>query len=711
MQSAHLQRIPTVKKGWVQTFLPASSGPGRSKFPLPPHISRLKTRSATVECTIRPIAASVTAPDTTRFSSPAEELALLKQLGQRFPNIDAAMAEIARLSAVLTLPKGTIHVISDIHGEDQKLRHVINNASGTLRPLVERLFSDRLDGVQFQEFLTLIFYPNEVLHGLERRLVAPDAARAYAQETLRNLFELVRILAARYSLKRAMEVFPAEYRELLSEILHMPTTERGTEFVAAIVAELVRRGRIWQLIHVTVRLVRNLAIYELIIGGDCWDRGPRGDRVVDYLRQQPNVSFIWGNHDAAWLGAALGHEALICNVLRLSLRYRRFLQVDEGYSIPWTPLEYLASTVYADDPAEHFLPKKDGLRPNVLVARMQKAIAIMQFKLEGQMIDRRPEWQLGHRKLLDGIDLTQGTVTLDGVAYPLRDTRFPTLNPAAPFALTPEEKRCLDRLRASFLSSQKLGEHMRWVVSRGAMYLRRDDHLIFHGCVPVDEKGDFLTMKVDGQLYHGRELFEAIQRVLVRVVDRPELPDLDLLWYLWSGPRSPLFGKDKITTFERYFVGNKEAEHETKNPYFALIHEAPFCEKVLKEFGTDPDRGLIVNGHVPVKIEKGESPLKRSGKAITIDGAFSEAYGDYGYTLVLEHDQTFLACHHHFESVEAAVRDGVDIIPSVTTVRSWAKTRRMADTERGADFRGEISLLERLIVAYQHNTLRQSAPR
>ena len=653
----------------------------------------------------------MTAPDTTRFSSPAEELALLKQLGQRFPNIDAAMAEIARLSAVLTLPKGTIHVISDIHGEDQKLRHVINNASGTLRPLVERLFSDRLDGVQFQEFLTLIFYPNEVLHGLERRLVAPDEARAYAQETLRNLFELVRILAARYSLKRAMEVFPAEYCELLSEMLHMPTTERGAEFVAAIVAELVQRGRIWHLIHVTVRLVRNLAIYELIIGGDCWDRGPRGDRVVDYLRQQPNVSFIWGNHDAAWLGAALGHEALICNVLRLSLRYRRFLQVDEGYSIPWTPLEYLAATVYGDDPAEYFLPKKDGLRPNVLVARMQKAIAIMQFKLEGQMIDRHPEWQLGHRKLLDGIDQARGTVTLDGIVYPLRDTRFPTLNPADPFALTAEEKRCLDRLRSSFLSSQKLGEHIRWVVSHGAMYLKRDEHLIFHGCVPVDEKGDFLAMMVDGKPYRGRALFEAIQRVLVRVVDRPELPDLDLLWYLWSGPRSPLFGKDRITTFERYFVGNKEAEHETKNPYFALIHEAAFCEKVLKEFGADPDRGLIVNGHVPVKIEKGESPLKRSGKAITIDGAFSEAYGDYGYTLVLEHNRTFLACHHHFESVEAAVRDGVDIIPSITTVRSWEQPRRMAETERGAEFRGEISLLERLIWAYQHNALRQSAPR
>jgi fructose-1,6-bisphosphatase-3 len=653
----------------------------------------------------------VTEPDPIFPSSPAEDLAVLRQLAQRFPNIDAATAEIARLSAVLTLPKGTIHVISDIHGEDQKLRHVINNASGTLRPLIERLFGPKLAPARFKEFLTLIFYPGEVVQRLEQRRMPPQELRVHALETLRNLFELVRILVARYSLKRAMEVFPAEYRELLVEMLHEPTTDRGNEFVAAIVDELIRRERIWNLIHLTVRMVRNLAIYELIIGGDCWDRGPRGDRVVDYLRQQPNVSFIWGNHDVAWLGAALGHEALICNALRISLRYRRIGQVDEGYSIPWTPLEHLASTVYDGDPAEQFMPKEPGLRPAVLIARMQKAAAVMQFKLEGQMIARHPEWGLDHRRLLDRIDAAKGTIEVDGVAWPLRDTRLPTLDPEHPYALSEEERRCLDRLRASFLHSQKLGEHARWLVSRGAMYLRRDEHLIFHGCVPVDDKGDFLPMIVDGEPFRGRALFDAIQRVLVRVPDRPAEPDLDLLWYLWSGPRSPLFGKDRITTLERDFIADKEAHHETKNPYFALIHEAPFCEKILREFGADPARGLIVNGHVPVKIEKGESPLKRSGKAITIDGAFSEAYGDHGYTLVLEADRTFLALHHHFESVEAAVRDGVDIIPSVTTVRSWDRPRRMADTERGADFRGEIALLERLIDAYRHNDLRQAPQR
>ncbi len=637
------------------------------------------------------------------------ELVALRPLATRFPNVDAAMAEIARLSAVLTLPKGTIHVLSDIHGEDKKLRHVISNASGSLRPLVEGLFAKQMTASQLQEFITLIFYPNEMIERLRHQPRAGDELELFAFSTLNSLFELVRILAARYSLKRAMEVFPAEYRDLLAELLHEPTTDRGREFVTAIVAEMVRRDRIWNLIHVTVRLVRNLAIYELIIGGDCWDRGPRGDNVVDYLRQQPNVSFVWGNHDVAWLGASLGHDALICHVLRVSLRYRHLGQIDEGYSIPWTPLENLAQTIYGNDPAEHFMPKAGGTRSKLLVARMQKAIAIMQFKLEGQMIARHPEWEMEHRRLLHRIDLKEKTITVDGVVHPLRDTLLPTIDPADPYTLSAEEKKCLRFLHNSFLCSQKLTDQMRWLVSRGAMYLRRDDNLIFHGCVPVDAAGEFLPMVVDGKKYIGRPLFDAVERLIARTQEQPTQNDLDCLWYLWSGPRSPLFGKDRITTFERDFIADKHSHEETKNPYFSLIHEAAFCDKILSEFGVNPERGLIVNGHVPVKIEKGESPMKKSGKAITIDGAFSEAYGDHGYTLVLEADRTFLATHHHFQSVDAAIRDGVDIIPSISVVRSWPETRRMGDTERGAQFRCEIELLERLIEAYRQNRLR-SAP-
>jgi fructose-1,6-bisphosphatase-3 len=639
------------------------------------------------------------------------ELITLRALSSRFPDVDSAMAEIARLTAVLTLPKGTIHVISDIHGEDKKLRHVINNASGTLRPLVHKLFAERMTPAEFQSFLTLIFYPAEVVERLEATLLDPEELRSFCTRTLRHEFELVRVLAARYSLRRAMEVFPPEFRELMAEMLHEPTTERDRAFVEAIVDELLRRGRVLHLVHVTARLVRNLAIYELIIGGDCWDRGPRGDRVLDYLRQQPNVSFIWGNHDVAWLGAALGHEALICHVLRISLRYRRLGQLDEGYSIPLTPLEHLARTIYADDPATSFLPRDGGMRPSLIVARMQKAAAVMQFKLEGQVIARNARWNMDHRRVLHRIDRDAGTVEVDGIRYSLGDTGLPTVDPADPYALSAQERRCMDRLKRSFLASQKLGEHMRYLVSHGSMYLVRDGCLIFHGCVPVSRSGEFLAFEIEGQSLGGRALFDAIGKAVVRAAERKAQSDLDLLWYLWSGDRSPLFGKDRITTFERDFIPDRAAHHETKNPYFELIHEPWFCDQILREFDVDPATGLIVNGHVPVKIEKGEDPIKRSGKAITIDGAFSEAYGDRGYTLVLEADRTLLAEHSHFESVEAAVRDGVDIIPKVSVIRTWDRPRKMADTERGRQLRCEIRMLERLIEAYRNNDLKQGSLR
>jgi len=638
------------------------------------------------------------------------ELATLEPLAHEIPNVDSAISEIARLWAELTLPRGTIHVISDIHGEHKKLRHVINNASGTLRPLVENLFKDRMPPEQFQEFLTLIFYPAEVVERLEQRIRDAKDQKAYAMRTLHDLFEIVRVLAGRRSLDAATRVLPAEYRELLAEILHSPSTERDHTYVEAIVDELTRRGRVLHLIHLIGRVIRNLAIDELIIAGDCWDRGQRGDKVVEYLMQQPNVSFVWGNHDAAWLGACLGHEALICHVLRISLRYRRLSQLEEGYGIPIEPLDLLVRTVYANDPASGFEVKGTGMREKVMMARMQKAAAIMQFKLEGQLIARHPEWQMEHRRLLHRINRESGTVEVDGTSYPINDTHFPTVDSANPYDLTAEERLCVRRIRSSFLASQKLWNQMRWMVSHGKLYLQREENLIFHGCVPVDAKGDFLPMTIEGRNYTGIELFRAIEQVVYRVIDGRRREDLDLLWYLWSGPESPLFGKDRITTFERDFIVDQASHHETKNPYFRLIHEIWFCDKILEEFGVDPADGLIVNGHVPVAVEKGESPIKRSGKAITIDGAFSESYGDHGFTLVLEPHRTILAEHHHFESVEAAILHGADIIPSITVVREWDRPKRVADSRRGRRIKSRIKELERLIEAYRNNDLLQHFP-
>lgn len=635
---------------------------------------------------------------------------MLELLAMEYPNVDAAIAEMARLAAVQTLPKSAVHIISDIHGEDKKLQHVINNASGTLRPLVEEMFVGRMAPDEIAEFLKLTFYPAEVTEHLRQTLTQPEV-RAYAARALKPQLELLRHLVSTYSLRLATRLFPAEYSELLLELLHAPSTERSPEFVGAMLDELVSHGRALHLIHLLGRLIRNLAVDELIIGGDCWDRGPRGDRVVDYLRLQPNVEFIWGNHDALWTGAALGNEALICTVLRVSLRYRRLGQLDEGYSIPLTPLEHLARTVYADDPATFFVPKSDGMRPNDVVARMQKAAAIMQFKLEGQLIARNPQWGLDHRRLLHRIDHVRGKIEIDGEVYDLRDTLFPTIDPENPYELTAEESSCLSCLKHSFLNSQKLQEQIRFMVGHGSMYLRRDDCLIFHACVPVDAEGQFLPLTVDGQLLAGRELFESIEKVVRRAVVGAAESDLDFLWYLWSGPRSPLFGKDRIATFERDFIQDKTPHRETKDPYFTLIHEVEFCDRVLTEFGMATGGGLIVNGHVPVQVEKGESPLKLSGKAITIDGAFSEAYGDYGYTLVLEPNRIVLAEHHHFESVDAALRDGIDIVPNVQEIRVFAQPRCMRDTERGQRIRYRIQMLERLIDAYLTNRLHEHTTR
>ena len=630
----------------------------------------------------------------------------LRALSRSIPDIDCAVAEIARLEAELTLPMGTIHVISDIHGEDRKLRHIINNASGSLRPLVERLLLHRLPLKEFEDLLTLIFYPAEVVERLQRLLTTPAEQSAYAKRSLGYLFEVVRELAARRSIKNVVRVFPAQYRELLTEILHAPSAERESGYVDAITKALVARGRVLHLIHLTGRVIRNLAVDEIIIAGDCWDRGPRGDKVVDYLMQQPNVAFVWGNHDMAWLGACLGHEALICHVLRISLRYRRLSQLEEGYGIPVQPLEVLVRKVYADDDADCFVSKAGGMREPLTIARMQKAAAVMQFKLEGQAIARNPKWEMESRRLLHRIT-AEGCIEIDGVLYPLKDRHFPTIDPADPYQLSEDEIQCLERIRGSFRASKVLWQQMRWMVSHGSMYLCREENLIFHGCLAVDEGGEFLPLHIEGEQVAGRAMLDAIERVVYRTIEHPEPQGLDLLWYLWSGPRSPLFGKDKITTFERDLVADPATHHETKSPYFSLIHESWFCEKVLAEFGVCTSVGLIVNGHVPVRLEKGESPLKRCGKAITIDGAFSEAYGDHGFTLVIEPHGTFLAKHHHFESVEAAILKGSDIVPTITPVREWTAPKRVSDSLHGRELRHSVKYLEQLIHAYERNQLPQ----
>jgi fructose-1,6-bisphosphatase III len=636
-----------------------------------------------------------------------QELTLLGALAEEHPTIDSAIAEVAAANAGLGLAKGVVHVVSDVHGEYRKLRHVINNASGNLRPMVEELFAGRLDESGRRELLNVLYYPRETMQFLRPRLAEPAARRAWVRRTLRMQFELVRRLARSYRRAWVLDCFPAQRAELFAELLDEPTLRADGSYVDAMIDSLAAHQADLAAVRLASRVVRNLTAAEIIVAGDLGDRGPRIDRVIDFLMQQPHVSLLWGNHDAEWMGACLGQEACIATVLRFSSRYRRFSQLEEGYGILLEPIERLARDVYGDDPCALFKLVGTGMRDDLLMARIQKAAAVMQFKAEAQAIGRHPEWNLEHRNLLHRIDWQAGTVQIDGKTHPLLDRHFPTVDPKDPYAFSAAERTCMDRLKQSFVGSQRLWEHMKWVVKRGGMWTRRDNVLIFHACVAVDKEGTPLPLMIDGRETAGRAQMDAVDSLVRRAFREGAESagaDADWFWYLWAGPRSPLFGKDKIATFEGYFVADKAARDEHKNYYFEMIHDAEFVRKIGRDFGMGDDV-LIVNGHVPVKIEKGEDPVKRGGNAVTIDGAFSEAYGDHGYTLILEPSKILLAEHAHFDSVEDVIRSGRDMIPKVRTIVAMGTPRPASQTEAGDVLRQRIAALEKLIRAYEEGVI------
>lgn len=648
------------------------------------------------------------------------QLALLRALATHYPTPDSAISEAAALRATLGLPKGIIHVISDIHGEDAKLRHVINNASGALRHLVDQTLGSRLPESEKARFLALLYYPRETINHFSREIVASGKRQEWVFSTLSMQFEIVRTLRASVRRQRFETFIAGEYRELFVE---MGSNQRP-EYIKALLHELARFDRDWGAIRAASRLIRNLTCEELLVVGDLGDRGPRADRVIETLMRQPHVTILWGNHDMLWLGAQLGHEACMLTLLRFSLRYRRLSQLEEGYGIIMAPIERLARDVYGDDPVERFIPKGEGFRDTLTVARMLKAVTIMQLKAEGRAIARHPEWNLAHRRLLHRIRFEHGKATsveIDSgpgpgattTQHPMLDPFLPTLDPALvgadPYAYTPHEQACLDRMKESFTGSQKLREHMDWLVRRGGMWTTRDEVLLFHACVPVDSAGTPLPLVVEGVERSGRALMDALGSILRRAHRKRWFgidEDADWLYYLWGGPLSPLFGKDKLATFESAFIADKNAQKEHKNPYFDLLHDAAFVRSIGAMFGVDSNV-LLVNGHVPVKIEAGEHPLKRGGNAITIDGAFSEAYGNRGYTLVLRPDCIQLAEHAPFEGVEAAVTHGADILPKVTTIRSFDKPRCVGDTHAGDEVRRMIHDLTSLVRAYQEGLVRR----
>ncbi len=624
---------------------------------------------------------------------------LLRALAVQYPSPEAAISEAAALRAKLTLPRGLVHVISDVHGEDMKLRHVINNASGALRQLVDQYVGDRLSPEDKHQFLAVLYYPREAINKFSHRIVASGNRLEWVYRTLCLQFEIVRHLRAWHRRDAFERLLPGWYRELFVEL----GSGQRPEYIKEMIAGLAIHDRDWGAVRAGARLIRNLSCEELLVIGDLGDRGPRMDRVIETLMRQPKCNILWGNHDMLWFGSQIGHEPCMLTCLRFSLRYRKLSQLEEGYGVMMAPIERLVRQVYADDPAERFIPKGEGFRDTLTVARMQKAVAIMQFKAEGRMLERHPEWNLSHRRLLHRINAADGTVEIDGARYPLLDRNLPTINPADPYAYSPEEQACIDRLKESFTRSMKLREHMQWLVTHGRMWTKRDEVLLFHACVPVETDGTPQILRVDGRDLAGRELMDALGSVVRRAMRKRWFnldDDADWLWYLWGGPRSPLFGKDRLATFETYFIADKATHKEHKNAYFDLMHDAAFIRRVGTLFGCGDDV-LVVNGHVPVKIEKGEQPVKAGGNAITIDGAFSEAYGDRGYTLVLEPDRIDLAEHAPFQGVEAAISDGADIVPKITPVRQYPGLRLVRDTDEGRRIARRIGDLDTLVRAYQ----------
>lgn len=635
-------------------------------------------------------------------------------LAGHYPTISSAASEVAALRATKELPKGVIHVISDIHGEHQKLRHVINNASGRLRPLVQQIFAGSLTPPQLQEFMNVLYYPAEVIRLKKDGLAPlPEARKGWVKTTLENQFTVIRALIRTRRRKDVKGLAPKEQRELFEAMLNYPAGGHDPAMIDLQLRELTALDLDYDLIRSASRFIRNLTVEELIVAGDLGDRGPRIDRVIDYLMQQPNVSLVWGNHDAIWMGACLGQRALIATVLRVSVRYLRMFQLEEGYGILTKALEVLADRAYAHDPAGQFQSRRTGQRDGSQVARTQKAIAILQFKLEGQTIERHPEWNMDERNVLRRINYQNYTMEAGGKSYPLRDRHLPTIDPADPNRLSPDEAECIQRLEESFTASPRLWEHMQWMANFGQMSLVRDRAAIFHACLPVDGDGQYLPLTIDGKERKGPEIFHSFTTVVKRAfragAEGATAADKDWFYYLWAGPLSPLFGKDRMATFETYFIADKTTHKEIAGPWFKLIHDKDFCDRIARDLGV-PEEGILVNGHVPVKVDQGENPIKRGGNAITIDGAFSEAYGDRGYTLILGPEGETLAEHHAFPDPATAVREGIDIIPAMTPVRTYHTARLVGDTERGRGIDSVIALLLQLIEAYRTGELQEKRP-
>lgn len=640
------------------------------------------------------------------------ELKYLELLSKSFRNIAETSTEIINLQAILNLPKGTEHFLTDVHGEYEAFSHVLRNCSGSIRQKIEEIFEDRLTEEEKKELATVIYYPEDKYDIIEEKY---KNIEKWSKKTIYYLIEVCKELSTKYTRSKVRKAMPKDFEYIIQELLYEKRESKNKkEYVEAIIDTIISIKSSRGFIKAMCELIRRLAIDHLHIVGDIYDRGPFPHLIMDDLMKYHNVDIQWGNHDMLWIGAGLGNKACIANVIRICSRYYNNDILEEAYGINLLPLATFAMKYYGNDPCKNFRPK-EGMDSD-LVAQIHKAISIIQFKIEGSYSERNPDFEMEEKETLKNIQYDRGVAIINGKEYKLNDRNFPTIDPNNPFELTEEENFLMEKLKQSFLNSEKLQQHLKFLMSKGSMYLSFNSNLLYHGCIPLDEKGKFKEVKIDGIAYKGKSYLDKIENIIRqafynREENEKDKKNIDYLWYLWCGRNSPLFGKDVMRTFERYFIDDKEIHKEIKNPYYTYINKEKTCKMILEEFGLNPSKSHIVNGHVPVKVKKGESPVKANGRLFMIDGGFSRAYqkttGIAGYTLIYHSYGIRIISLAPFESREKAIKEGIDILSYEVLFDKSKKVIRVKDTDIGKELQKQINELKKLLIAYRTGLIKQ----
>ncbi len=640
----------------------------------------------------------------------------LERMSDLYPTIAAAATEIINLEAILNLPKGTEHFLTDIHGEYEAFAHVLKNGSGSVRRKIDDVFGNTLTAKDKQELATLVYYPKERMEMIKKTEENMDD---WYKINLFRLIELSKRSASKYTRSKVRKALPKDFAYVIEELITEKQVGMDKEsYYNKIIATIIRIRRAEEFICAISELIQRLVVDHLHILGDVYDRGPGPHIIMDMLQKYHSVDIQWGNHDVLWMGAAAGQWGCMANVIRICARYGNLDILEDGYGINLLPLATYAMRVYEGDPCECF-KLKGTQRPDRAETEMNqkihKAISIIQFKVEGQIIARNPQFKLEGRNLLHRINWEEGTINLEGTSYRMLDLNFPTVDPEHPYQLTEEEEEIMERLEKAFLGCEKLQSHMRFLLAKGGLYKVYNKNLLYHGCVPLTEDGELKPVTLYGKTYKGQQLYEAVESYVRKgffaLNPSEKLKGKDVMWYIWLHPDSPLFGKDKMATFERYFLAEKETHVEKKNPYYKLLEKEEVVDRILDGFGLLREGTHIINGHVPVKLKNGESPIKCNGKVLVIDGGFSRAYqketGIAGYTLIYNSYGLLLVAHEPFESKEAAIQKGTDIHSETMIVKRVVERRLVGDTDIGLELRGQVHDLEVLLAAYRNGTLKE----